>query len=167
MDWGERRKITDRSFVDHAPPLLAELFRYWDQRRAGRAMPARGDIGPEDFRRQLPGILLVDVEGEDEAGIGIFRYRLVGTGEVALRGHDPTGKLVQHGFFGPSLQDVLDCYETVRRDCTFLYDPLRYRTPEGKWADEHTLFLPLSEDGVSVSQILVYSETRVRKTGRA
>ena len=163
MDTPKTRMITSRSFLDECPPMVAEFFRYWEERRGARAMPTRADIRPEDFRAHLPGILLVDVEGEDEAGAGIFRYRLGGTGEVTLRGHDPTGKLVQDGFFGPSLEDVMECYGTVRRERTFLYDPLEYRTPDGKWADEYTLFLPLSEDGETVSQILVFSEQRQRR----
>ena len=87
-------------------------------------MPRRADIDPADFKSHLPGILLVDVEGTDARGVGIFRYRVVGTGEVTLRGHDPTGKRVEEGFFGPSLADVIGLDELVRRGRSFLYDPL-------------------------------------------
>ncbi len=123
-------------------------------------MPRRCDIAPEDFRWHLPGILLVDVEGVDEQGVGIYRYRVVGTGEVLLRGQDPTGKLVQEGFFGPSVEDTLDCYERVRRERSPLFDSQVYRMPDGGWQEGVTLFLPLSEDGETVSQILVYAEKR-------
>ena len=47
--------------------------------------------------------------------------------------------------------------EFVRRERSFLYDPRHYTTPEGRFSNEATLFLPLSEDGQTVSQILVYS----------
>jgi hypothetical protein len=120
-------------------------------------MPRRSDINPADFVAHLPGIVLVDVEGIDEDGIGIYRYRVVGTAEVRLRDKDPTGKLVTEGFWGPSLENVLDSYEFVRRERSFLYDPRPYTTPEGRFSNEATLFLPLSEDGRTVSQILVYS----------
>lgn len=156
----EKRGITDRSFLAGCPGTIASLFAYWDAKRGERTMPRRADIDPLDFHGHLAGILLVDVEGEDAKRAGIFRYRVVGTAEVELRGHDPTGRLVQEGFLGPSLKDVLACYELVRRRRTFLYDPLGYWTPEGRWVDEHTLFLPLSNDGDTVTQILVYSETR-------
>ena len=161
-DLAERR-ITSRRFLSDCPAMVAELFDYWDARRGKRLMPARTDIGPEDFRKHLPDILLVDVEGVDEKGLGVFRYRVVGTREVALRGHDPTGKLVEEGFFGPSREDVIACYELVRRERTFLYDPLEYVTPGGRWRDEYTIFLPLSNDGETVSQILVYSIKRERE----
>lgn len=161
----EPRGTRTRSFLVDCPELIAELFHYWDRQRGRRAMPRRADIDPVDFVAQLPGILLIDVEGLDDAGRGRFRYRVVGTEEVRLRGHDPTGKLIEEGFFGPSRDDVLASYETVRRGRCFLYDPLDYRTPEGRWRDEYTLFLPLSEDGETVSQILVYSLMRSRDGG--
>ena len=159
QDTGERVP-SSRSFLKKCPEKIAELFRYWDEARGEAPMPTRAAIRPEDIIAHLPGVLLVDVEGQDEHGVGIFRYRVVGTAEVTLRDHDPTGKLVQEGFFGPSKEDVLACYESVRRQRSFLHDPLEYTTPEGRWRDEHTLFLPLSEDGQTVSQILVYSERR-------
>lgn len=141
---------------------MAEPFRYWDGRRSHRKMPARADIAPEDFPHHLSWVQLVDVEGIDEQGSGIFRYRVVGTAEVELRGFDPTGRLVSEGFFGPSPEDVLACYETVRLSGDFLFESHAYTTSGGKWHDGYTLFLPLSEDGRSVSQVLVYSEERGR-----
>jgi hypothetical protein len=35
-----------------------------------------------------------------------------------------------------------------------------FTAPSGKFVEEETLFLPLSEDGVNVSKILVYSYSR-------
>ena len=58
---------------------------------------------------------------------------------------------------------MIGSYEFVRRKRTFVYDPLEYETPDGRWCDECTIFLPLSEDGVTVSQILVYSIKREMK----
>lgn len=158
----EPRGIRSRSFLSACPERIASLFHYWDRKRGARAMPARADIDPKDFIAHLPGILLVDIEGQDEQGTAVFRYRVVGTEEVRLRGHDPTGKRVEDGFFGPSREDVLTSYEAVRRTGSFLYDPLEYQTPGGRWRDEYTIFLPLSEDGETASQILVYSQKRER-----
>ncbi len=153
---------TGREFLADCPGEVAELFRYWEERRAGRRMPCRADIDPADFKRHLPNVLLVDVLGVDERGVGVFRYRVVGTGEVALRGNDPTGKLVAESFLGPSREEVIACYETVRRERRFFYDPHAFKTPEGRVHECCTIFLPLSEDGVNVSQILVYSKKRPR-----
>ena len=153
----------DRGFLEDTSDLVREIFHYWDDIRGTRAMPARRDFDPVDVPAHLPGMLLIDVEGIDEAGIGRYRYRVVGTAEVASRGHDPTGKPVVEGYFGPSRADVLRSYESVRRGRTFLYEPLQFMTDDHRTVDEYSILLPFSEDGRDVSQILVFSERREHK----
>src|SRR3546814_20061378 len=77
-------------------------------------MPRRAGFRPEAVPRHLPAILLIDVEGLDEAGIGIYRYRVVGTASVRLRGRDPTGKLVREAFFWSSAEEAIALSESVR-----------------------------------------------------
>ena len=84
----------------------------------------------------------------------------MGTDEVRLRGHDPTGKLVQEGFFWSSLKDALECYEAIRNGRRHLYEVAEFVSPEGRWRSECALLLPFAEDGENVSQILVYSLAR-------
>lgn len=154
------RRCATREFLDVCPPRVAEIFHYWDGLRDGRGMPRRADFRPEAVVRHLPGILLLDVEGTDANGVGIYRYRVVGTEEVRLRGHDPTGKLVQEGFFWSSLEEALQCYETIRKSGSYLYELAEFVSPEGRWRAEHAIILPFSEDGENVTQILVYSMAR-------
>jgi len=154
------RRRTDRSLLDVCLPSAAEVFGYWDRCRGARAMPRRRDIDPVDIPRYLPSITLLDIEDVDGDGVGIYRYRVVGTREVALRGDDPTGKLVQEGYFAESLEGLLSAYETVRRQRTFLYAPTAFWSETYKWIDEDVLMLPLSEDGDTVSQILVFCAPR-------
>ena len=158
--------LGDTGFLDETSDLIREIFHYWNNRRGTRVMPSRRDFDPVDLPAHLPGILLIDVEGVDEAGVGRYRYRVVGTAEVANRGHDPTGKLVVEGYFGPSQADVLKDYEAVRLGCTFLYEPLQFVTEDHRTVDEYSIILPFSEDGQTVSQILVFSERRLRKDKR-
>lgn len=130
-------------------------------------MPQRRDFDPADVPRHLPGILLIDVEGitDDGAGetVGIYRSRVVGSQEVANRGHNPTGKLVFEGYFAGSLEDALRSYEIVRRSKSFLYEPMQFITDDHLTIDEYSILLPFSEDGETVSQILVYSERREKR----
>jgi len=123
-------------------------------------MPCRADFDPAEVVRHLPSILLIDVEGVDDRGCAILRYRVVGTEEVRLRDHDPTGKLVSEGFLGPSLESVMEAYELVRRERCFLYEEIEFATPTGVWRREYGILMPLSEDGQTVTQILVYSLPR-------
>ncbi len=90
-------------------------------------------------------------------------YRVVGTAEVANRGHDPTGKLVVEGFFGPSRAEILNDYEAVRLGRDFLCAPMSFVTEDQRQIDEYSILLPFSEDGENVSQILVFSERQGRR----
>jgi hypothetical protein len=151
------KRCATREFLDVCPDRIAEIFHYWDSLRRGRAMPRRLDFRPEDVPRHLSGLLLIDVEGIDADGIGIYRYRVVGTEEVRLRGFDPTGRLIQDGYFWSSLEEALDCYETIRKSRSFLYEFAEFVTETGRWRSEYAVILPFSEDDATVSHILVYS----------
>lgn len=120
-------------------------------------MPARAHIDPVEMPRQLlRGICLVDVVADERR----YVYRLVGTGDVEVRGNDPTGKSVLAGFFGPSAENALSCYDRVVETRAPYLDPTPFTAPSGKWVNEETLFLPLSDDGETVNKILVFSYSR-------
>ena len=120
-------------------------------------MPARADIDPVEMPRQLlPGISIVDVVADERR----YVYRLVGTGDVEVRGNDPTGKSVLEGFFGPSAEEALRCYDKVVETRAPLLDPTPFTASNGKWVTDETLFLPLSDDGQTVNKILVFSYSR-------
>lgn len=152
-------RLATREFLEDCPPRIAEMFHYWDGLRRDRRMPQRADFDPEDVVRHLPGILLVDVEGLDADGVGIYRYRLVGTDEVNLRGHDPTGKLIRDGFFWISLEEAVAAYEAIRISRSYSYQAVDFVSAEGRRCCQNMIVLPFSEDGSTVSQILIYSMT--------
>lgn len=77
--------------LDQASMLLRQGYRYWDGKRAGRAMPARSDIDPVEIRALLPHVVLIDVLGEPSAGSLDFRYRLLGTAVEAHLSNRYTG----------------------------------------------------------------------------
>ena len=130
------------------------LYNYWLAISGNRTMPARADIDPVEMPKQLlPGICIVDVVADERR----YVYRLVGTGEVEVRGNDPTGKSVHEGFFGPSAENALGCYDKVAVTRAPLLDPTPFVALNGKWITDETLFLPLSDDGVTVNKILVFS----------
>ena len=71
-----------------APAPLRELAALWETRRAGRAMPARGDLPTEDLRPWLSRINMVEPVGDD------FRYIVFGTAIAELIRRDWTGHLL-------------------------------------------------------------------------
>jgi len=138
-------------------PDTIAMYDYWRGKCSARSMPARSDIDPIDMpRRLLPFIDLVDVVSDERR----YVYRLVGTADVEVRGNDPTGRSVKDGFFGPSAEDALSCYNRVVSTRAPFLDPTPFRAPSGRYVTEETIFLPLSDDGVSVNMILVFSHTR-------
>jgi hypothetical protein len=138
-------------------PDTIAMFKYWQAKCGDRTMPARSDIDPVDMpRRLLPGICIVDVVADERR----YVYRLVGTGDVEVRGNDPTGKSVLEGFFGPSAADALSCYDSVVNSKSPFLDAAPFTAPSGRYINEETLFLPLSDDGQSVNKILVFSYSR-------
>ena len=151
-------KHEDRTFLTNTTPMIRAVFAYWDGLRDGRPMPSREDFDPLAIPRHLPGILMVEVEGVDEDGVGIYRYRVVGTTEVQNRGHNPTGELVRDGFFGASLDAVLAIYERVRRNKTCFYTPLDFVTEDYLPVSEFAILLPFGNAAGDVTHILVYSE---------
>jgi hypothetical protein len=96
----DQRRLT---FPPTCHSTTVALYEYWLQTCGDRRMPLRSDIDPVTIpRAALPGISLVEVVQDDRR----YVYRLVGTGDVEVRGNDPTGKSVLDGFFGPSAEDV-------------------------------------------------------------
>ncbi|WP_340643772.1 PAS domain-containing protein [Phenylobacterium sp.] len=129
-----------------------ELYAYWAGLRSGPRLPGRGDIKPEDFKRLLPTVSLIDVRRDPVD----FRLRLAGTGLYSVYGREITGR---------GLDDV---YNSAAADY--------WRVELGKIVEErrpavgvHSLSwrgashmsilwlrLPLATNGVDVDMILGY-----------
>jgi hypothetical protein len=146
-------KLRFPEFAVVCSPAVRSMHAYWDRMRGDRPMPARRDIDPAEITRYLPGILLVDVRHDPLD----FTYRLVGTREVAARGNDPTGQRVAQHAFGESADEVLDNYRTVVAERTVLYDRERFTSKGGRFVQDESLFMPLSDDGGAVNMVLVYT----------
>lgn len=143
----------DPPFLLTCHPDTVALYEYWRRKCGDRLMPRRSDIDPTEIPpRLLPGITLVDVVPDERRYI----YRLVGTADVQVRGLDPTGKSVLEGFFGPSVEDALGCYDRVVATRAPVHDPVPFTASNGRYATEETVFMPLSDDGVTVNKIIVF-----------
>jgi hypothetical protein len=136
-----------------ASERIRVMYAYWRAKCRGNSPPRRADIDPTELPPNfLPHITIVEAVPDERR----YVYRLVGTLEVEIRGKDPTGKSVVEAFFGPSLDDALRCYDTVVSTRQPFYDHEPFSFAEGRFSDDEDLFLPLSEDGQTVSRILVF-----------
>jgi hypothetical protein len=72
-----------------------ELFAYWASRRSGGRLPGRTQIHPDDFKRHLPTVSLIDVSRDGATGERCFRQRLAGTGLYTVYGREITGRTLE------------------------------------------------------------------------
>ncbi len=150
---------------DALDPRGWRLFEYWSAKRGTRRMPARADIEPAEIPGHLPDIGLVDVLREEP----FFRYRLLGTRQVAARGFDPTGRPVIEGYLGRHLpgmrEQVLSNYRNVIDIGRPLFRDTSIRGQDnrgdmlwgGLYVARYTLFLPLAPDGVTADMVLFFT----------
>jgi len=150
--------LADPPFLSLCHDTVKAIYRYWDGKRNGRTMPSRRDIDPLDMKSWLPHLMLIDVLPQEPR----FVYRLVGTGEVAQRRRDPTGKPVAEAFFAPEAAQALARYEHVAATRTPFFWNAPYQTPNGRTAHDDIVFLPLSDDDSHVNMIMVYTHIRVK-----
>ena len=149
------RDIRRVESVADCPEPAWPIYQYWLAKRGSKPMPARSDIDPTEIpARLLSSLQLVDVVGDERR----YVYRLNGATDVRVRGHDPRGKPVREGFWGPSAEDAVGCYDRVVAERAPVIDPVAFS--DGHHISEFTLFLPLSDDGSAVNIILIYSIAR-------
>jgi hypothetical protein len=60
-------------------------------------------------------------------------------------------------FFGQNADDVLANYHRVVATDSFVYDLDKFTTPNGRFVQDESLFLPLADAGDALNQILVYT----------
>lgn len=142
----------DAGFLDVCHPRIAGLYRYWDAKRAGRAMPARRDLDPVELKAWLGSIILYDILADPVD----FRYRLVGTNIVIAMGRDLTGSRVsEHAASEDQAYAMIALTELVgRRTYRFRNDPVR--GDRGTFLGRDRIYLPLSENGTDVTMLLLY-----------
>ena len=76
-------------FRDCLPhPQLVRLYDYWDQKRAGRRWPTRGDVDPLEMRFALGNIDLVEITYDPMA----FFFRISGSNIDRDEGFNMQGK---------------------------------------------------------------------------
>jgi hypothetical protein len=132
---------------------LRDLYRYWADKKHGRALPARGDLDPMEIPQLLPNIGLVDVVGDPPR----FRYRLVGTAITHAIGRELTGRFVDElPIDRDYVEHLLSLYRTTLEERRPVYSEgdfigLPYKA---SWRS-FRLLLPLSRRDDRVDMILV------------
>ncbi|GMV61487.1 MAG: hypothetical protein AMXMBFR74_06560 [Parvibaculum sp.] len=140
-------------------PALASLLACWEEKRAGRPFPDRADIRPEEFRRMLPHVGIVEVLD----GGADFRFRLSGAELSAITGFDRTGERFSEmkAASDSKLTDEVmrTRWSEAMRAVLLFACPLSLKTPVARIGEEepldmHALLLPLTTGGEEIGQIL-------------
>jgi hypothetical protein len=131
---------------------LSALFRYWDEKRSGRAMPARRDIDPIEMGpRLLPHLMLCELADRGSR----IRFRLVGTLLVKRLGYDPTGKWLAD----LPKSDYLDFLARMVRlsyaEAAPIFADSTFRWGAKGQLDTHHLLLPLTTGGSDAGIVMV------------
>lgn len=138
--------------VEELEPRLSDLLRYWQDRRAGRAWPARRDIDPLELRPLLGHINMIDVVPQAD-GSPRFRYRLFGTEFVFYHGRDLTGRWLDEITDAGFRTELIAMYAGVAGKGELRMLSYDYMLASGPHRFQ-ALALPLSEDGRTVNMIL-------------
>lgn len=146
-------RCMDDAFLATCDERIRNFFLLWKGKCGAHGLPSRRDINPKEMVSFLPNVMLVDVVWPGPR----FRYALVGTGEVAHRGGDPTGKWLEEAYSGVDGGYCDGNYRYVTSSGKHLYDVSPEPTALGNLADVQALFLPLASDGKTVTTIMVYS----------
>jgi hypothetical protein len=129
------------------------VFDLWQQAGQEAGLPKLGDFGLEAIADLRPSMLLVEVlEATHD-----YRYRYCGQREMDVRGQDPTGRTVRECYQGEILEFVLENYDRVVSAGDGLLDLSIDINSDKRFVATEVLFLPFSEVGVAVTDILVYS----------
>ena len=167
-------RLLTLEFLDRCSVRIRRTWNYWTEKRGRRLMPARSDIDPAEIRDLLPYLVLTEVLSVPP----FLRYRLVGTKQVAIRGHDPTGQPVRGNHIGHHMDDrisdieaeVLLNYRIVTEGRRFVYSYRRVAGPDAASGSfglkpvtgSGTLLLPLSSDGETVDMIFSCTDIETR-----
>ena len=132
--------------------IFAQLDAMWQAARAGRPMPARGDINPTLASGALPYTALLDVVPGDPPN---FRYRLLGQHMIDSYGRNISGELHTDNF-GPKPQRPV--FEALAR-CVATRTPqeattVNFRNHNGTPCRVCVHAWPLSDDGATVTGLL-------------
>lgn len=141
----------DRSATQLSEPQAA-LLALWRERRGGRAMPGRADIGPLDLRPWLGRTHLLEVID----GGADFLYRVHGTEIVRRIGVEMTGRRISD-WGEPNRTHAFAIYRAALA-AGKPYLEARDENFENKVAGFLRLVLPLSDAGGRISHLLVYLE---------
>jgi PAS domain len=137
-------------------PRIAALYRYWlSIRPAHAAFPGRQHFDPTAAKKFIPNIYLLDVTHNPLR----VRVRLMGSENVRLMDHDPTGQWLGEGF-RPNFynEPTYAQYRAAAEGGMVAYHRgLPVSHIAGHFVIAERLLLPLAKNGKTVDMVLGFA----------
>lgn len=136
---------------------LARIYGLWTAAAAaaGKHLPGVNSLGPAQLKSVLPDVHVYNVRPEPPR----FTFRLIGTRVTEHMGMNLTGKAVDQ-IPGETLRsvvsEILNAVET-RRTTVHIKAPRAIALPNGSHRPLESLWMPLADDGETVSRIIAVS----------
>ena len=149
------RKISTIKGLEQVSNETQRVFESWCRWKPSGRLPRLNEIYPHRLGDVIPSVMVVDVlESEQD-----YRYRTIGALEAETRCCDPTGLTVRELYRSkPEVVDFcLESYDLATASPWGIIDFSIEASANPRYLELETMFLPLSEDGARVTQILVYS----------
>lgn len=134
-------------------PLILSMLDYWQGKIVDGRMPRPADIDPTEIPKLIAAMVIADLEEQPFR----VRYRLAGTLQVHILGHELTGRYVDEMDWeeGPFVHRIFaHARDTKAPVFGFYHWGFRENTAG---ASEFGLF-PLSEDGETVTRVIGIDE---------
>ena len=129
------------------------VFDRWLQADRSAGLPKLANFALDTLSHLRPSMLIVKVLKASHD----YRYRYCGQREIEVRGEDPTGRTVRQCHQGEILDFVLENYDRVVAAGDGLLDLSVDINSNKRFVATEVLFLPFSNVGAAVTDILVYS----------
>jgi hypothetical protein len=149
---GKGEKFEAREGMHRASNETRIVFDAWCACKPDGRLPRRSDLNLERLGALAASTMVLDVLSDPND----YRYCIVGAHQVEARVEDPTGKTVRGIYSGEVLGFCLESYDRAAASQWGLVDFSVEASANPRFLELETLFLPLSTDGETVNEILVY-----------
>lgn len=142
-------------------PVADQVLAYWESRRRGESLPRRDDIRPQEIKRALPHLVLLDLIPDEEAVHG-FRLmtRLIGT-HVAQYFGEITGQDIAEMENEAAARRIYHLCALAREHRQPFLSVVRGFAPGREHLDAYALYMPLAgKADEEVGKILVSVDVR-------
>lgn len=156
---GAGDKVPSELAMQRASNETRRVYDAWYKLRVQNRLPSLADwTGAGAVPDLMHSILVTQILRPEHD----YRYLSIGPRAVDVRGEDPTGKTVRDCYEGEALDFVLENYDLAIGHASGIVDFSIDVVKDHRVIELETLLLPLADDGLLPSHVLVYGHYLLR-----